>query len=63
MPPIEPLAVTMTQAAQLLGVSRPTVYRLAKMPGFPVVHLGGCTRVLVSDLQDWARQQGRDSDL
>lgn len=59
----EPVAVNMTQAAQLLGVSRPTLYRLAKMPGFPVVHLGGCTRVLVSDLQDWARQQGRDSDL
>lgn len=60
MPPIEPLAVTMTQAAQLLGVSRPTLYRLARTPGFPVVHLGGCTRVLVSDLQDWARQQARE---
>lgn len=63
MTPAEPVAVNMTQAAQLLGVSRPTLYRLARMPGFPVVHLGGCTRVLVSDLQDWARQQGRDSDL
>ena len=63
MPPIEPLAVTMTQAAQLLGVSRPTVYRLAKIQGFPVVHLGGCTRVLVDDLRAWVRQQGRDSDL
>lgn len=60
---MKPLAVNMAQAARLLGDSRPTVYRLAKLPGFPVVHLGGCTRVLVSDLQDWARQQGRDSDL
>ena len=60
---MKPLAVNMAQAARRLGVSRPTVYRLAKLPGFPVVHLGGCTRVLVSDLQDWARQQGRDSDL
>ncbi len=60
---MKPLAVNMAQAARLLGVSRPTVYRLAKLPGFPVIHLGGCTRVLVSDLQDWARQQGRDSDL
>ena len=57
MTPAEPVAVNMTQAAQLLGVSRPTLYRLARTPGFPVVHLGGCTRVLVSDLQDWARQQ------
>jgi len=63
MTPAEPVAVNMTQAAQLLGVSRPTLYRLARTPGFPVVHLGGCTRVLVSDLQDWARQQGRGSDL
>lgn len=63
MTPAKPVAVNMTQAAQLLGVSRPTLYRLARTPGFPVVHLGGCTRVLVSDLQDWARQQGRDSDL
>ena len=63
MTPAKPVAVNMTQAAQLLGVSRPTLYRLARTPGFPVVHLGGCTRVWVSDLQDWARQQGRDSDL
>ena len=60
MTPAEPVAVNMTQAAQLLGVSRPTVYRLAKVPGFPVVHLGGCTRVLVDDLREWARQQARE---
>ena len=60
MPPIEPLAVTMTQAAQLLGVSRSTLYRLAKLPGFPVIHLGGCTRVLVDDLRAWARQQAQE---
>ena len=60
MPPIEPLAVTMTQAAQLLGVSRPTLYRLAKLSGFPVIHLGGCTRVLVDDLRAWARQQAQE---
>ena len=56
----EPVAVNITQAAQMLGVSRPTVYRLAKLPGFPVVHLGGCTRVLVDDLREWARQQARE---
>ena len=60
MTPAEPVAVNMTQAAQLLGVSRPTVYRLAKVPGFPVVHLGGGTRVLVDDLRAWARQQAQE---
>lgn len=59
----EPVAVNMSQAAQMLGVSRPTVYRLAKLPGFPIVHLGGCSRVLVDDLRVWVRQQGRDSGL
>ena len=56
----EPVAVNMTQAAQLLGVSRPTLYRLAKLPGFPVIHLGGCSRVLVDDLRAWARQQAQE---
>ncbi len=42
---IDPIAVSMTEAARLLGVSRPTVYALAKTEGFPVVKLGGCTRV------------------
>ena len=60
MTPAEPVAVNMTQAAQLLGVSRPTLYRLARTPGFPVVHLGGCTRVLVDDLRAWARQQAQE---
>ena len=60
MTPAEPVAVNMTQAAQLLGVSRPTLYRLAKLPGFPVIHLGGCTRVLVDDLRGWARQQAQE---
>lgn len=51
------LAVTMTQAAQLLNVSRPTIYRLAKTEDFPVVHLGGCTRVLVEDLRVWLKNR------
>ena len=57
---VNPLAITMTQAAQLLGVSRPTLYRLAKTPDFPVIHLGGCTRILVDDLREWARQQAKE---
>jgi excisionase family DNA binding protein len=55
MATLEPIAVTMTEAARLLGVSRPTVYAL----GFPVVKLGGCTRVLVDDLKTWVREQER----
>lgn len=53
----EPLAVSMSEAARLLNVSRPTLYRLSKMQGFPIVHLGGCTRVMVDELREWSRQQ------
>ena len=59
MATFEPIAVTMAEAARLLGVSRPTVYALAKTEGFPVVKLGGCTRVLVDDLKAWVREQER----
>ena len=59
MATLEPIAVTMTEAARLLGVSRPTVYVLAKTESFPVVKLGGCTRVLVDDLKTWVREQER----
>lgn len=56
----EPLAVSMSEAARLLNVSRPTVYRLAKMQGFPVVRLGGCVRVPVDSLREWVKRQGRE---
>ena len=57
---MKPLAVNMADAARLLGVSRPTIYRLAKLPGFPAVRLGGCTRVLADDLREWVRQQAQE---
>ena len=57
---MKPLAVNMADAARLLGVSRPTIYRLAKLPGFPAVRLGGSTRVLVDDLREWVRQQAQE---
>lgn len=58
MAEIRPIAVSIAQAAQMAGVSRPTVYRWSKMDGFPVLHLGGCTRVLVDDFVEWLRQNG-----
>lgn len=60
MASLEPIAVSMSEAARLLGVSRPTIYRLAKAADFPAVHLGGCTRVLVDGLREWARQQAKE---
>ena len=53
----EPLLVSMTEAAQLLSVSRPTLYAWAKLDGFPVIRLGGCVRVSVEGLRRWIEQQ------
>jgi len=39
------IAVSMTDAAKLLGVSRPTVYQYAHMADFPAFRVGG--RVLI----------------
>ena len=38
---MDKLAYSITEAAQVLGVSRPTVYALIKQPGFPVFQIGG----------------------
>lgn len=55
---IHPIAVSMATAAQMAGVSRSTVYRWAKTDGFPVLYLGGCTRVLVDEFMEWMKRNG-----
>ena len=42
---MESLAYTPTALAAAMGVSRPTVYRWMRLPGFPVVRLGNCVRI------------------
>ncbi len=54
---LEPLTVGMGQAAQLLNVSRTTIYRYAKMPGFPAFTIGGRTLVSVEGLKKWVADQ------
>ena len=49
----EKLALNVTEAAKLMGVSRTTMYQIMRTKDFPVVHLGG--RILISraGLQRW----------
>ena len=54
---MDKLAYSITEAAQVLGVSRPTVYALIKQPGFPVFQVGGRRLVSVEGLRDWIRSQ------
>ena len=54
---MDKLAYSITEAAQVLGVSRPTVYALIKQQGFPVFQIGGRKLVSVEGLRDWIRSQ------
>ena len=54
---MDKLAYSLTETAQVLGVSRPTVYALIKQPGFPVFQIGGRKLVSVEGLWDWIRSQ------
>jgi len=58
---LEPLTVGMGQAAQLLNVSRATIYRYAKMPGFPAFTIGGRTLVSVEGLRKWIDEQVQEA--
>ena len=46
--------VTYTEAAKRLGVSRPTVYRLAKTGRLAVVPLNGVNRIRLKSVFDFA---------
>lgn len=56
---MDKLAYSLTETAQVLGVSRPTVYELIKQPGFPVFQVGGRRLVSVEGLRDWVRNQAQ----
>ena len=57
MEKLEALAVSATEAARLLGVSKPTIYRYIHQDGFPSFKLGGRTLISVDGLKDWVRKQ------
>ena len=54
---IEPLAVSATEAARLLGVSRPTIYQYLGRDDFPSFRVGGRILVSVDGLRRWVDQQ------
>lgn len=57
----EPLAVSTTEAARLLGVSRPTVYQLLNRADFPSFRVGARVLISVAGLQSWVDQQAKEN--
>lgn len=57
MDKLEPLAVSATEAARLLGVSKPTIYQYIHQDGFPAFKLGSRTLISVDGLRQWVQKQ------
>lgn len=57
MPQVEKIAVSMSEAARLLGVSRPTVYQYAHTEDFPAFRIGGRVLVSVDGLRRWVNDR------
>lgn len=53
----ERLAYTISEAAKLAGVSRPTFYTWMKREGFPAFKIGGCVRIPARGFAEWLERQ------
>jgi len=53
----QPLAISVGEAAELLGVSRSKLYELIHQDGFPSFRLGGRTLVSREGLAKWIAAQ------
>ena len=55
----EPVTVSVEQAAELLGLSRPVLYRLIHRKDFPSYKEGGRTLIDYDLLRAWSKAQAR----
>lgn len=62
MDKLEPLAYSTTQGAQVLNISRPTLYRLMQDPSFPKFKIGARTMIPADGLREWVRAQTRKEE-
>lgn len=54
---MDKLAVGTTEAAKMLGISRPTLYQLIGRTDFPSFRVGGRVLISVAGLQAWIDRQ------
>lgn len=58
----EKLALSVAEAAKLLGVSVPTAYELARREDFPSLKIGRRLLVNRAGLQDWLDRQSGSAE-
>lgn len=59
---IEPLAVSINEAADLLRISRAKAYRLAAAGELPTVRIGATLRVPVEQLREYLRRRAVEGE-
>ena len=59
---MEPLTVSIKEAAQLLGVSRPTMYRIIHRADFSSFKEGNRRLIPLAELRRWVEEQAQRGD-
>lgn len=57
---MDKLAVSVAEAAEMLGVSRPIIYRYIGQEDFPSFKLGNRTLISVDGLRKWVNRQTQE---
>lgn len=60
---MDKLAYSSTETAQVLGVSRPTVYQLMKRADFPAFKVGNRTLISADGLREWVKSQAEGGQI
>ena len=55
--PMERLLITVAEAAQMLNISKTTLYDQIRYEGFPVVRFGKLVRICPSDMREWLKKR------
>ena len=56
---MEKLTMTVEEAGKVLGISRPTAYKLVQRADFPVVRVGHRLLVSTEGLREWVKKEAR----
>jgi excisionase family DNA binding protein len=59
MGPGEPWLLRVERVAQLLGVSRSLIFEMIGRGELPSIRVGGCRRVVATELRAWIEDQAR----
>ena len=57
METIDKLTLSVTETAEVLGLSRPSVYQLIRSEGFPAFKVGSRTLISRAGLARWIEEQ------